>query len=491
VLGAGFAAFEAARLAAIHARRFLRAGAGGGFRTQGGPGLALLLGLTGAIFAVMILGNLSPVGVGVLAFIGLFFLVAAGMPVAFTLIVMSFVGIWLTRDNFDVARNALGIAASGSVRSFEFGVVPLFVMMGLILDRADVGRDAFQVAVVLLRNVRGGLGVATVAANTVFAAITGSSIASAAVFSRVAAPAMKEAGYTGRFAAGVIAGSSVLGMLIPPSILIIIYGLIAEASIGTLFIAAIVPGLILAIAFATLNVVMATWFKGFVGEPHPVQVDGMQLGTMIFRLLPIMALIALVMGGIYGGLFSPTEAGAIGAFGAFVVALVRGRLDWAGIKAVTLETGYITASILFLIIAASLYARMLTLSTIPMEAASAIAALNLELLAFVLIYLVLVILLGMILDSVSIMLVILPIAIPVVTALGGDLIWFGIVTIIAIEIGLLTPPFGLSVFVVRGALPKDFATLGEIFAGAAPFATVMLLVTLLIIFVPGIVHVLL
>jgi TRAP-type C4-dicarboxylate transport system permease large subunit len=134
---------------------------------------------------------------------------------------------------------------------------------------------------------------------------------------------------------------------------------------------------------------------------------------------------------------------------------------------------------------------MLTLSTIPMEAASAIAALNLELLAFVLIYLVLVILLGMILDSVSIMLVILPIAIPVVTALGGDLIWFGIVTIIAIEIGLLTPPFGLSVFVVRGALPKDFATLGEIFAGAAPFAAVMLLVTLLIIFVPGIVHVLL
>ncbi|MBW6507571.1 MAG: TRAP transporter large permease subunit [Rhodobacteraceae bacterium] len=438
----------------------------------------------------MILGDLSPVGVGILAFIGLFFLVAAGMPVAFALIAMSFVGVWLTRDNFNVARNAPGIASSGAVRSFEFGVVPLFVMMGLILDRADVGRDAFQVAVVLLRRVRGGLGVATVAANAIFAAITGSSIASAAVFSRIAAPAMKEAGYTGRFAAGVIAGSSVLGMLIPPSLLLIIYGLLSEVSIGKLFIAAIVPGLLLASAFAVLNVVMATWFKRFVGEPHPINVEHMKVGTMFLRLLPVIAIIVLVMGGIYGGLFSPTEAGAIGAFGAFVVALVRGKLDWTGIKAVVLETGYITASILFLIIAANLYARMLTLSTIPMEAASAIAALDLQLVAFVLLYMVLVILLGMILDSVSIMLVILPIAIPVVNVLGGDLIWFGIITVISIEIGLLTPPFGLSVFVVRGSLPKGFATLGEIFAGAAPFAVVMLLVTLLIVFVPGIVHML-
>jgi C4-dicarboxylate transporter, DctM subunit len=488
--GAGFAAFEAARLAAIHAVLFWRAGAGGVALQKGGIGLGVLLVLIAAIFVVMILGNLSPVGVGILAFIGLFFLVAAGMPVAFVLLLMSFVGIWLTRDNINVAQNALGIAASGSVRSFEFGVVPLFVMMGLILDRADVGRDAFQVAVVALRHVRGGLGVATVAANAIFAAITGSSIASAAVFSRVAAPAMREAGYTARFAAGIVAGSSVLGMLIPPSILIIIYGLLAEASIGALFIAAIVPGLILAFAFAALNIVMATWFKGFVGEPHPIKVDGMSVGTMALRLLPIIAIILLVMGGIYGGLFSPTEAGAIGASGAFLVALSRRKLDWAGIKSVVLETGYITASILFLIIAANLYARMLTLTTIPTEATSAIAALDLQIVGFVLLYIVLIILLGMILDSVSIMLVILPIAIPVVNALGGDLIWFGIVTIIAIEIGLLTPPFGLSVFVVRGSLPKGFATLGEIFTGAAPFAVVMLLVTLLIVFVPGIVHLL-
>ena len=166
------------------------------------------------------------------------------MPVAFALLAMSFLGVWLTRGNINVASNALGIAASGAVRSFEFGVVPLFVTMGLVLDRADVGRDAFQVAVVLLRRVRGGLGIATVGANAIFAAITGSSIASAAVFSRIAVPAMTEAGYTRRFSAGVVAGSSVLGMLIPPSLLLIIYGLLAEVSIGLLFVAAIVPGII-------------------------------------------------------------------------------------------------------------------------------------------------------------------------------------------------------------------------------------------------------
>jgi len=487
VLGAGVATLETLRLTLVGARDLAA-----GIRAQGVDrgsmiGLAVVGGGALLFLGVLFGGDLTSVQVGLMAFLGLFVLVACGMPVAFVLLAMSFVGVWLTRDNLTVAMNSLGLAASGAIRSVEFGVVPLFVMMGLVLDRADVGRDAFQVAVVALRRLKGGLGVATVAANAIFAAITGSSIASAAVFSRVAVPAMDEAGYTRRFSTGVIAGSSVLGMLIPPSLLLIVYGLIAEVSVGALFIAAIVPGIILAVAFALLNIGLATWFPNFVGNPKPTT-ETMEMSgrEMAWRLVPVLFIIVLVMGGIYGGLFSPTEAGAIGAVGAFAVAAARRKLNWQAVKSIALETGYITASILFLIIAANLYARMLALSTIPMQATNLLAAYDLQLIGFMLAYIVLVILLGMILDSVSIMLVILPIAIPLVTALGGDLIWFGIVSIIAIEIGLLTPPFGLSVFVVKGSLPPGFVTLGDIFTGAAPFVLVMLALTLLLVFVPAI-----
>ncbi|MYZ46778.1 TRAP transporter large permease subunit [Rhizobiales bacterium L72] len=428
----------------------------------------------------------SPVSVGLLSLAGLLVAVAIGMPIAFALLVLSFVGVWLTRHNPVVADNALGIAASGAIRSYEFGVVPLFVMMGLLLDKADVGRDAFQVAVSLLRRIRGGLGIATVAANAVFASITGSSIASAAVFSRIAVPPMIEGGYTARFAVGVVAGSSVLGMLIPPSLLLIIYGLVAEASIGKLFVAAIIPGLLLAGAFALLNVLMASFFPRFVGRPHEIEGDGMTPGQVVLRLAPVVGIVALVMGGIYAGMFTPTEAGAVGALGAFLVGALRRKLTLPTIRRIVLETGYISAAILFLIVAANLYGRMLTLSTIPMKMTAFVAELGLGMPLFLAFYFAVVLLLGMILDSTSIMLIMLPIVLPIVTSFGGDPVWFGIVTVIAVEVGLLTPPFGLSVFVVKSSLPPGFVTLGDIFAGSAPFVVTMILVTVLVMAFPQI-----
>lgn len=459
---------------------------------NGLAGLAIALVVAASVAALFAYGDLTRVQLGGLAFISLFVLVACGMPVAFALIFVSFVAIWAIRNTIGIADSAMGIAAAGAVRSFEFGVVPLFVMMGLVLDRADVGRDAFRVAVVLLRRVRGGLANATVAANAVFAAITGSSIASAAVFSRIAVPPMVESGYTRRFAVGVVAGSSILGMLIPPSLLLIIYGLVAEASVGALFIAAIVPGILLALCFGVLNVLLVTFAKRFTGDPKPdADVEDMPISVMLGNLAPIGFLIFLVMGGIYGGFFSPTEAGAIGALGAFLIAAVRRRLDWPTIRNVVIEAGYITSSILFLIAAASLYSRMLALSSIPTQMTQFIGGQELTLIAFCLIYVLLVMLLGMILDSVSILLIVIPIALPVVAALGGDPVWFGIVTIIAVEIGLLTPPFGLSVFVVKGSLPDNFTSLGDIFLGVAPYVLTMLLFTVLLILVPGIALVLL
>lgn len=459
------------------------AGATRSFGRDGVPTLILTIAILLFLYANFGIG-LSPLGVGILSLAGLLSAVALGVPIAFALLGLSFIGIWLARGNSVIADNTIGISFSGAIRSYEFGVVPLFVMMGLILDKADVGRDAFYVAVSVLRRVKGGLGIATVGANAIFASITGSSIASAAVFSRIAVPPMIEHGYSKRFAVGVVAGSSVLGMLIPPSLLLIIYGLLAEVSIGRLFVAAIVPGIILAFGFALLNYCLARFWPAFVGNVHDDIDTRMSLGEMMRRLLPVVAIVGLVMGGIYAGFFTPTEAGAVGALGAFIVGFARGKLTWPVIRTVVLETGYVSTTILFLIISANVYTRLLALSTLPMEMTTLLADSHLGMAAFLAAYFAIVLVLGMLLDSTSIMLIMLPIVVPIVSVLGGDLIWFGIVTVVAIEIGLITPPFGLSVFVVKGSFPPGYVTLGEIFTGALPFAAMMFAVTVLLMAVP-------
>ena len=440
----------------------------------------------GAFIALMFLGNLRPLEVGVWCLLAMLVLVLVGMPIALVLMSLSYIGIWIARGGEFMATNTLGLAASSAVASYEFGVIPLFVMMGLVLEKADVGRDAFAVSASLLRRVRGGLGMATVAANAIFASIVGSSIASAAVFSRIAVPAMVANGYTKRFSVGCVAGSSVLGMLIPPSLLLIVYGLVAEESVGKLFIAAVVPGLILSFAFAVSIYGMARLTPRFVGEVRAIDdIERVSFGEVVTKLAPIVALVVAVIGGIYGGIFTPTEAAAAGTAFAFVIAAAKQRLDWVNFREIVLETGYVSAAILFLIIAANLYTRQVALTGIPTNFSNWVSGAGLEMVAFMTVYFVVVLLLGMILDSVSIMLIVLPIMLPVLLLLGGDKIWFGIVTVIAVEVGLLTPPFGLSVYVVKSVLPKDFVTLPTIFAGAAPFVLVMILVTILIMAVPG------
>ena len=413
-------------------------------------------------------------------------LILAGAHIAVVLILLSFLGIWLIRDNPTVAIRSLALAADGAINRYLFGVVPLFVLMGLVVDIADIGRDAYRVAAWMLQRIKGGLGMATVAANAVFASITGISIASAAVFSRVAVPQMVANGYNNRFALGVVAGSSVLGMLIPPSLLLIIYGVLAEQSVGALFLAAIVPGGLLALVFGIGIYLMATLHPKMVMQSdRPTVIEGETWGTALMKLIPIASLVVIVLGGIYSGVFTPTEAGAAGAAAAIVVALAKGSLTLRRFWRVLVDTGLVSVSILLLIIAASMYSRMLTLSTIPQQATMMFAELGLGLMGFMLVYLVLVVLMGMILDSTSIMLILLPLALPIVTELGGNLIWFGIVTVIAVEIGLLTPPFGLTVYVVKATISDRNTTLGDIFVGTLPFVVMMTLVTLILTFVPA------
>nr|WP_299629225.1 TRAP transporter large permease [uncultured Tateyamaria sp.] len=413
-------------------------------------------------------------------------LILSGAHIAVVLILLSFLGIWLIRDNPTVAVRSLALAADGAINRYLFGVVPLFVLMGLVVDIADIGRDAYRVAAWMLQRIRGGLGIATVAANAVFASITGISIASAAVFSRVAVPQMVANGYNNRFALGVVAGSSVLGMLIPPSLLLIIYGVLAEQSVGALFLAAIVPGALLAFVFGTGIYLMARLRPKMVMQSDkPTVIEGETWQSALIKLTPITALVVIVLGGIYSGVFTPTEAGAAGAAAAIVVALLKGSLTWSRLWRVLVDTGLVSVSILLLIIAASMYSRMLSLSTIPQEATMFFAQAGFGLMGFMMIYLVLVVIMGMFLDSTSIMLILLPLALPVVSGLGGDLIWFGIVTVIAVEIGLLTPPFGLTVYVVKATISDRSTSLGDIFIGTFPFVIMMTIVTLILTLVPA------
>jgi C4-dicarboxylate transporter DctM subunit len=454
-------------------------------KPKGWPFILIFVSILAIGYAIF-WADLGRVEIGLVAIGFMLILIFSGAHIAVVLMLLSFLGIWLIRDNPTVAIRSLALAADGAINSYLFGVVPLFVLMGLIVDAADIGRDAYRVAAWLLQRVRGGLGIATVAANAVFASITGISIASAAVFSRVAVPQMVANGYNNRFALGVVAGSSVLGMLIPPSLLLIIYGVLAEQSVGALFLAAIVPGGILAFVFGLGIYLMAVLKPRLVMQSdRPVIIEGETWVTAVQKLFPIATLVVIVLGGIYSGFFTPTEAGAAGAAAAILVAIAKRNLTWAKFWRVLVDTGLVSVSILMLIIAASMYSRMLTLSTIPQETTQFVAGLGLGLMGFMLIYLLLVVIMGMFLDSTSIMLILLPLCLPIVTELGGDLIWFGIVTVIAVEIGLLTPPFGLTVYVVKATIADRNTTLGDIFIGTFPFVIMMTLVTLLLTFLPS------
>jgi len=424
--------------------------------------------------------------IGVLAIVAVLSFIASGMPISIALLSVGFIGLALLKRNFSIATDTLSLAAQGTISEYVFATVPLFVLMGLFVNVSEIGSDSFKAAQRIFGRIRGGLGIATVAANAVFAAITGISIASAAIFSKIAVPEMVNRGYTAKFAVGLTAGSSVLGMLIPPSLLLIIYGVIAEVSIGALFVAAIIPGIILASAFAVGVLLMAWLWPSFVGNPQTQFLEKEINGRWdsLLDILPIGVLVVLVLGGIYGGVFTPTEAGAAGAFAAMCIALLKKRLTGAMLWDVIREAGQVTVTILFLIISASIFSRMLALTGLPEEMATYLATLGFGLAGFLAGYLLLLILLGMVLDSTSILFILLPLALPVVGELGGNLIWFGVVTVIGVEIGLMTPPLGLSVYVIKSSLDNPEISLGTIFAGAFPFVIITFTVTILLMMFP-------
>lgn len=423
--------------------------------------------------------------IGVIAVVLMLVLIYLGMHISIALMLVSLISIAMLR-NSELATRMVAAAANDSLSSYLYGVVPLFVLMGLLVVVSGVGRDTFDVFQWLFRKIRGGLGIATVGANGIFASITGISVASAAVFTKVAVPEMRRHGYTAKFSVGVVASSSVLGMLIPPSLLMIVYGVLAEQSVGRMFIAGIIPGIILAASFCA-TIMLLSWLrpsfmmqdKTDTGAVLEAPVEETPL-TLVSKLIPILLLMMLVLGGLYSGFFTPTEAGGVGACGALLLALAKRRLTLGKFYQVLGETGYVAVSILFLILAASLYSRMLALTGLPMSIAQAVTAMDLSIYHFLALYLLIIILMGCIIDSVSIMLIVLPIVLPIAQHFGMDLIWFGVITVVAVEIGLITPPFGISVYTVKAALNDKLVPVKEIFKGVVPFFMAMVVVLIIL-----------
>jgi tripartite ATP-independent transporter DctM subunit len=293
--------------------------------------------------------------------------------------------------------------------------------------------------------------------------------------------------YSKRFAVGVVAGSSVLGMIIPPSVMMIIYAFVAEQSVGDMFIAGIVPGLLLAAAFIAAIMVMTKVAPRFVGSGalrHPEPARPMSVREMAWKIAPIVALIAIVLGGIYTGFFTASEAGSTGALTAYVLALLKRRFNWTAFKETLVDTGHITANLLFLIIAASMYSRMLGIAGLPFLLSQWLQHIDLGFFWLMTVYVLLLLFLGTIIDTGSIILVCVPLFLSTIENMGLNLVWFGLITVVGAEIGLLTPPFGLSCFVIKAAIYRPDIGLNDIFLGALPFALVMLGVLIVLIAFP-------
>jgi C4-dicarboxylate transporter, DctM subunit len=440
---------------------------------------------------------MTPLEIGFLGFAALTLLIYAGMHISTALLVVSFCGVALIRDNWVLAGNLLAQTATDAVTEYEFGTAPLFVLMGFMVMAAGIGKDCYVVAERLFGRMTGGIGQATVVGNAVFSAVTGVSIAAVVMFTRMAVPEMLKRGYPPRLAVGVVAGSAMLGMLIPPSVLMIIYAVITETSIGDIYNAGILPGIVLSIAFMVTIYIVAKRDKTLMAYQANAKANLLVENTStetigqpsIWKLMmPILLLIVLVLGGMYAGIFTATEAGAVGAAGAIVLAIIRKALTPKVFWQILIDTGYVTSSIVLIIAAAAMFTRFLAVSGLPSYLSQWIATNQFSLLTVMLVYIAIVLVLGTALDSVSTILIAVPVFAPVFKDLGGNLVWVGIITMIAVEVGLITPPLGMSPFIVKSTLDADGygkqISLHDIYMGSLPFAAAALVVIALLVMFP-------
>jgi C4-dicarboxylate transporter DctM subunit len=357
-----------------------------------------------------------------------------------------------------------GTEPYSNIAFYPITVIPLFILMGAVVSNTGVAGDLYNTAYKWLGRLRGGLAMSTVVACAGFAAICGSSAATAATMGKVALPEMKKYNYDEKLASGSVAAGGTMGILIPPSMGFILYGILCEVSIGKLFMAGIIPG-ILEAAFYMATIFLLCRLNPRMGPPGP----GTSIKEKVFSLKNTWAMIALfllVMGGIYMGVFTPTEAGAIGAFGAIVISFIGRKLTWSTLRASIVETAQTTAMIVFMIVGAFILMRFLAISNLPRILGELVAGLPVSRMWILIAIIFMYIILGCFLDVYAAIILTLPIIFPAILALGFDVIWFGVILVRIMEIGLITPPFGLNIFILASVTDVP---IGTMYRGIVPF----------------------
>ena len=426
----------------------------------------------------------------IIGFIVVLALVLLRMPIAIAMGLVGIIG-YAQETTLRASISMAGRLIIDTAQDYGLSVVPLFILMGLFVNKGGLSRELYRVSYVFLGHFKGGLAMATIMACGGFAAICGSSLATAATMSKVALPEMRKYGYSDELSTASIAAGGTLGILIPPSVILVIYGLLTETSIGKLFIAGVVPGLIGIFFYlvAVRFIVMRNSKAGPAGE-----VSSWKERFDAFKnVWAVTALFFLVIGGLYGLFnfwplnltFSPTEAAGMGAAGAFLIALSRRQLTFNDIKAVLKETSHTTAILFSVMIGASMFSNFVNLAGLPEGLLALVNQTGLSPMTVMLFIILIYILLGCVFESLSMLLLTVPIFFPLVTSLGFNPVWFGIVVVVVTEISLITPPVGLNVFVLKGVV-VDVST-GTIFKGVTPFWMVDIFRLALIVFVPWLV----
>lgn len=425
---------------------------------------------------------MNPIPTGCLGILLLFLLMALRMQIGFAMALVGFLGFWVL-NSFEAATGMLGMQPIQTVAAYPLSVIPLFLLMGQFAFHSDMGKDLFGAAYRWFGFLPGGLAMATIGACACFAAISGSSLATTATFGVAALPEMKKLEYADTLSAGCIAAGGTLGILIPPSSILILYGILTEQGIARLFIAGILPGCVLALAFV-LTVFWITRRNPSAGRPGPIFTARQRLAALK-KTWSMLALFVMVMGGLYTGWFTPTEGAGIGAFGAFLLTLLKGRLNRETFLLSLQETVGATAMIFGILIGAMIFQYFMTLSGIPDSLASWIIQAGFSrywvLAAVILTFVVL----GCFMEGLSVMVLAVPIVYPIIAGLGFDPVWFGVIITLTMEMSLITPPVGVNVFVLNGVAKE--IPMETIFQGVLPFFLAMSAVILLLILFPQIV----
>jgi tripartite ATP-independent transporter DctM subunit len=424
----------------------------------------------------------TPVAAGIAGSFLLLILLFLGMPIAFVMMFVGFLGISYLAS----VHAALPVVAKtvySTAAYYPYTIIPLFVLMGAFAGGAGITAKLYGSFDKWFRKLPGGLGIATVAACAFFAALSGSSVAASAAMGTIAVPEMRRFKYDPALAVGVVAAGGTLSFLIPPSLGFVVYGMLTEQSIGKLLVSGILPGLVLALAFVAVIVVKVK-LNPVLAPATPGRVAWKEKFRALGGVWETLLVFFIVMGGIYLGFVNPTEAGAIGATALFVIVISKLKLTWKSLSAALLEATRISVLVLFLVAGANVFSYFLALSTIPASVSTWMAGLKISPFAVLAILVFIYVLLGCFLDAISMMVLTMPVIFPVIKTLGFDPIWFGVVCVIMMEAGLITPPVGLNVYTLAGVVKE--VPMETIFRGSIPFVFAMIGVVILITVFPGI-----